>query len=290
MRRRLFFKDKVKQRLFRSVSCSSIFDSLRRFSGKVVIITGSSSGIGQSAALSFADEGASVVIHGQNKERLDKTEKLLLAEGIPPQKLLKVLGSLEDPKTAERIVKDTINKFGRIDILINNAGVLAKPNINNPEAIENLDFIYQVNLRSVILLTQLALPHIEKVKGNVVSVSSTVSVRFSLVTFYALLKAGLDHWTRAMAQQYASKGVRFNAINPGATKTVIFEKNGFTGDLKKLHERWVKKTTPLGRFGEVHEMSAALKFLASEEASFITGVCLMVDGGWSIGSLGMDQI
>uniref|UniRef100_A0A914KKM6 Uncharacterized protein n=1 Tax=Meloidogyne incognita TaxID=6306 RepID=A0A914KKM6_MELIC len=71
MRRRLFFKDKVKQRLFRSVSCSSIFDSLRRFSGKVVIITGSSSGIGQSAALSFAEEGASVVIHGQNKERLD---------------------------------------------------------------------------------------------------------------------------------------------------------------------------------------------------------------------------
>ncbi|KAF7637070.1 hypothetical protein Mgra_00003461 [Meloidogyne graminicola] len=290
MRRRFFFKEKVKQRLFRSVSCSSVLNSLRRFTGKVVIITGSSSGIGQSAAFSFAEEGASVVIHGQNKERLDKTEKLLLAEGIPPQKLLKVLGSLEDPKTADKIIRETINKFGRIDILINNAGVLAKQNISNPESIENLDYIYQINLRSVILLTQLALPYIEKVKGNVVSVSSTISVRYALANYYALLKAGIDHWTRAMAVQYGPKGVRFNAINPGATKTIIFEKNGFTGELKKLHERWVKKTTPLGRFGEVNEMAAALKFLASDEATYITGVCLMVDGGWSIASVGMDQI
>ena len=118
------------------------------FAGKVVIVTGSSSGIGQEAAVMFGREGASVVIHGQDAGRLQKTEDIMTAEGVDPTHILQVLGSLEAEDTPQKIYTATMEKFQRIDVLVNNAGAGIKPGTVDPNDMENLDFIYRVNVRS----------------------------------------------------------------------------------------------------------------------------------------------
>ncbi|KAI1703027.1 enoyl-(Acyl carrier protein) reductase domain-containing protein [Ditylenchus destructor] len=251
-----------------------------RFNEKVVIVTGSSAGIGQAAALDFGKEGASVVIHGQSAERLDKTESLLLDAGIESEKILKVLGSLEDPDTASKIIDQTVQKFGKIDVLVNNAGAGSKPQeITTPDSLDNLDFIYKVNYRSVVALTQLALPYLEKTKGNVVNVSSIAGQRpFQQHTFYASLKAALDHFTRCYADKYGPKGVRINSVNPGPIRTYIFERIGVPG-IEQKSEQYAIENTSLRRFGESPEVSKIITFLASNDASYVTGALWVVDGG-----------
>ncbi|KAI1700918.1 enoyl-(Acyl carrier protein) reductase domain-containing protein [Ditylenchus destructor] len=250
-----------------------------RFNDKVVIITGSSAGIGQAAALDFGKEGASVVIHGQNAERLDKTESILLEAGVVSEKILKVLGSLEDPDTASKIINQTVQKFGKIDVLVNNAGAGSKPQEMNPDSLDNLDFIYKVNYRSVVALTQLALPYLEKTKGNVVNVSSVAGQRpFHQHTFYASLKAALDHFTRCYADKFGPKGVRINSVNPGPIRTYIFERTGVPG-IEQKGEEYAIENTSLRRFGESPEVSKIITFLASNDASYVTGALWVVDGG-----------
>ncbi|KAI1700919.1 enoyl-(Acyl carrier protein) reductase domain-containing protein [Ditylenchus destructor] len=250
-----------------------------RFNEKVVIITGSSAGIGQAAALDFGKEGASVVIHGQNAERLDKTESQLLEAGVPSEKILKVLGSLEDPDTASKIIEQAVQKFGKIDVLVNNAGAGSRPQETNNDSLDNLDFIYKVNFRCVVALTQLALPYLEKTKGNVVNVSSVGGQKpFHMYTFYASLKAALDHFTRCYADKYGPKGVRINSVNPGPIRTYIQERTGIPG-MEQIMEQYAIENTSLRRFGESPEVSKIITFLASNDASYVTGALWVVDGG-----------
>ena len=119
-----------------------------RFDGKVVIVTGSSSGIGQAVLLGFAKEGASVVVHGVNQQRLNDTEALLKSNGIPESRFLTVQGEVQDEKVQEKIIEETVAKFGRIDVLINNAGLGHKKGITDYSAVENLDYVMNVNFRA----------------------------------------------------------------------------------------------------------------------------------------------
>ena len=119
-----------------------------RFEGKVVIVTGSSSGIGQAVLLGFAKEGASVVIHGVNQQRLNDTEALLKSNGIPESRFLTVQGEVQDEKVQEKIINDTVAKFGRIDVLVNNAGVASKGGVSDLSSIENLDYVMSINFRA----------------------------------------------------------------------------------------------------------------------------------------------
>lgn len=149
---------------------------MSRFEGKAVIVTGSSSGIGKEAVILFAEEGASVTVHGQSAERIEATKQRLLQAGVAEDRIVTIQGAIQDKETQHRIVNETVGKFGRIDVLVNNAGVMKKADV--PEgAIENFDFTFDVNVRSVIQLTDLCLPHLQQSKGAIVNVSSMLAVR-----------------------------------------------------------------------------------------------------------------
>uniref|UniRef100_A0A915DQZ0 Uncharacterized protein n=1 Tax=Ditylenchus dipsaci TaxID=166011 RepID=A0A915DQZ0_9BILA len=260
-----------------------------RFTGKVVIVTGSSAGIGQDAAVEFGKEGASVVIHGQNVKRLDKTHALMVEAGVSPEKIHQVIGSLEDPDTPAKIILQAVSKFGKIDVLVNNAGASSKPNEKDPDSLENLDFLFKVNFRSVVELTQLAIPYLEKTKGNVVNVGSVGGARpYHSFTFYCSLKATLDHFTKCYADKYGHKGIRINSLNPGPIKTHIIARGvaGLEGtpELVQKLDEFAAITTSVRRIGQCSEMSNILLFLASDQASYVTGANWLADGGAALQS------
>uniref|UniRef100_A0AC35GGY8 Uncharacterized protein n=1 Tax=Panagrolaimus sp. PS1159 TaxID=55785 RepID=A0AC35GGY8_9BILA len=259
------------------------------FYGKVVIITGSSSGIGQAAAVLFAKAGASVTIHGRSEEGLKKTIDMMLAAGGEKTRIHSVRGPVTDENVLKALIDETIKAFGRIDVLINNVGIANKEGfLMNTRAMENFDYVIEVNLKSIIHLTELAIPHLEKTKGNVINVSSIGSQKTSpQVPFYCIAKAGLDHFARNYAALLAPKGIRVNNLNPGGTSTAFISRHGVPQEMeKKMHEDYTQHI-PLKRFAESKEMAEFLFFMASEKASYLTGQIINVDGGSLINSPAM---
>jgi len=255
------------------------------FSGKIVIVTGSSSGIGRQAALMFAQEGADgLLIHGQSAERLQETQKMLVEQtGIDPSRIVQLIGSMEAEDTPNQIHSAAMERFnGRIDVLVNNAGAGKKPDCADTNSLENLDYLYRVNLRSAVELTQLCMPELIASKGCVVNVSSIAALKtfsFSNGASYGIIKAGMDHFTRNYAAMYGSKGVRVNSVNPGPTETPIFTRHGASPEALRVLDERVKEQTMLERWGQVEEIAECIKFLASSASSYVTGVCLVADGG-----------
>lgn len=263
------------------------------FNGKVVIITGSSSGIGQSAAVLFAKHGASVTIHGRSEEGIQKTKDLLKEAGIQEERILAVRGAVDDEKTLKALIDETVKKFGKIDILINNAAIAQKEGIKDQRSMENLDYLLQINFKrcalnkkkqeiqkiifsSVIHITELAIPHLEKTKGNIINVGSIASQEsVPLFPYYSILKAALDHFARNYAAILAPNGVRVNNLNPGYTQTSFGPRHGYADE--KIDE--IAKGLPLGRRATSEEMAEFLVFMASEKASYMTGQIINVDGG-----------
>lgn len=246
-----------------------------KFNGKVVIITGGSSGIGADAARHLAELGASVAIVGRNAERLNAVVEEIKITGS--REVLPIVADVTND--CQRIIDETIKKFGKIDVLVNNAGILSYGLIADA-GIEAFDKIHNTNVRSVILLSQVAIPHLEKTKGNIVNVSSVAGIRplFNM-SAYCASKAAVDMITKCMALELGSKRIRVNSINPGLIKTPIFEAAGIPEEKIPDHYEANLKMYPIGRVGEVADTSAAIAYLASDEASFITGVSLRVDGG-----------
>uniref|UniRef100_A0A914DP01 Uncharacterized protein n=1 Tax=Acrobeloides nanus TaxID=290746 RepID=A0A914DP01_9BILA len=255
-----------------------------KFDGKVVIVTGSSAGIGQATAVAFAKEGAKVTIHGQNNDRLKATEKLMLEAGSKIEKIWIVSGSVEDEDVLKKIVDETVKKFGKIDILINNVGIAQKPGTTDIFTFDNFDYVFQVNLRSVVKLSWLAMPHLEKTHGNVINVSSIGSLRpYPPTMYYTMAKAALDHFTKTMAVIYGPKGVRVNSLNPGAIETQFMMRHGISAETQKhIFENTMAPNTPMKRVGTPEEMANVLLFLASEQASYMTGSIVVADGGRSL--------
>ncbi|KAI1701806.1 enoyl-(Acyl carrier protein) reductase domain-containing protein [Ditylenchus destructor] len=244
------------------------------FSGKAVIVTGSSRGIGREVALAFGREGAFLTVHGQSKEKLDETVELLRKSGVEEKRIVTVLGPIQDENTTKAIVDETVKKFGKIDV--NNAGVGQLAGAD-PASLENYDYVFSVNVRSVLHLTNLAAPHLSKTKGSVVNVSSICSMITAPVwAHYCMSKAALDHYTRNAAVSLGEQGIRVNSVNPGWTKTDIRSRHGLDED--KIQEAVTGKII-LGRFGEASEIADAILFVASSKASYITGTTIVVDGG-----------
>uniref|UniRef100_A0A914QET4 Uncharacterized protein n=1 Tax=Panagrolaimus davidi TaxID=227884 RepID=A0A914QET4_9BILA len=268
------------------------------YSGKVVIITGSSSGIGQAAAVLFAKAGASVTIHGRSEEGLKKTIDMMLAAGGEKKRIHSVRGPVTDENVLKALIDETVKTFGRIDVLINNVGIANKEGfLTNTRAMENFDYVIEVNLKSflksvfqahIIHLTELAIPHLEKTKGNIVNVSSIGSQKTSpQVPFYCIAKAGLDHFARNYAALLAPKGIRVNNLNPGGTSTAFISRHGVPQDMEKKMSEDYSQHIPLKRFAESKEMAEFLFFMASEKASYLTGQIINVDGGSLINSPAM---
>lgn len=243
---------------------------------KVAVITGSSSGIGRATAALFALNGANVVAVGRNEKELGK----LRDECKSKKGSIRIhLADITEISQLDRLVSETVEHFGQIDVLVNAAGILKNGSIEDT-TLDEWDRMMNINVRSVFLLMQKCVPYLEKVKGNIVNVSSVTGPRaFPNVLAYCVSKAAIDQLTRCSALELASKGIRINAVNPGVVVTNIHKRGGMSDEAYKKFLEHSKKTHPLGRVGKPQEVAELIHFLASEKAGWITGATYEIDGG-----------
>uniref|UniRef100_A0A023FY57 Putative classical n=1 Tax=Amblyomma parvum TaxID=251391 RepID=A0A023FY57_AMBPA len=254
-------------------------EAIVNLSGKVAIITGATSGIGWSTAKLFARLGARLSLTGRREDKLNAIAEKCQEYMPPDTKILQTPGDLIDTKLAETLVETTSKKFGKIDILVNCAGIIGNGNIETT-SLEQYDEMFAINVRSVFHLISLAVPHLITSKGNVVNVSSVTGMRsFPNVLAYCMSKSAVDQLTHCSALELASNQVRVNAVNPGVVITELQKRGGMSEESYKTFLEHSKTTHPLGRVGNPEEVAKTIAFLASDAASFITGVTLPVDGG-----------
>lgn len=245
-------------------------------SGKVVIVTGASSGIGRECVLKFAAAGCKVVAVARSQ---DKLGQLVDQTGALEGQVRPVVADLTRDADIPRIVSETVSAFGGIDILVNVAGVLKNGTILNTST-QDWDHLMNVNVRAPFLLMREAMPYLIERKGNVVNVSSVNGQRaFPGVLAYCASKAALDQLTHCAALEVAEKGVRVNAVNPGVTLTNLHRNSGMQVDAYAGFLERSKSTHPLGRVGRPEEVADLVYFLASPKAGWITGVSYAIDGG-----------
>lgn len=244
--------------------------------GKVALITGATSGIGRATALLFAEAGARVAAVGRDKTALAELSAEIERSG---GEALTIRADVTVDSDAKRIMSETVERFGALDVLVNAAGHISNGTIEDTK-LEAWDAMLNVNLRAVFNLMQQAAPQLEQTRGNVVNVSSVTGTRaFPGVLAYCVSKAGLDQLTRCAALELAPKGVRVNAVNPGVVITEIHKRGGMSEDNYKAFLERSKTTHPLGRVGEAREVAELILFLASEHAAWITGATYAIDGG-----------
>ncbi|CAH0579146.1 unnamed protein product [Chrysodeixis includens] len=244
------------------------------FNDKVVIVTGSSSGIGAAIAIKLAEHGAKVVLVGRNQKKLDQVARKC-------NNPLVITAEVTKQEDVKRIINDTVKHFGKLDILINNAGISNPSSILDDNAIETFKQTMATNLNAVVHLTHLAAPHIIKTKGNIINISSIASMRVTafLGFAYNTSKAAVDHFTRSVASELASSGVRVNSVNPGPVKTDIVENMGKTKVEEEAFWAGVKTQTGLNRVSDPEEIADLVLFLASDKAKGITGSAFVSDNG-----------
>ncbi|XP_030751962.1 uncharacterized protein LOC115879328 [Sitophilus oryzae] len=248
-----------------------------QFAGKVILITGASSGIGAATAKHFAKLGASLVLAGRNKQNLELVaSECKTNNSVEP---LLLTAELTNETETKSLVEKTIEKFGKLDVLVNNAGVLESGSVENTN-LEQYDRVMNANVRSIYQLTTLAVPHLVKTKGNIVNVSSVNGIRaFPGVFAYCISKAAVDQLTRCAALDLAPKQVRVNSVNPGVTFTNLHTRSGMNPEQYEAFIKRSQETHALGRPGKPEEVARTIAFLASDDASFITGASIPVDGG-----------
>lgn len=259
-----------------------------RVKGKVAIVTGAGSigpgiGNGKAAAILYAREGARVMAVDCNLEGAEETMRIIKEEGGD---CIALEADVARSSDCERIVGKCIQFFGRIDILHNNVGIVE---VGGPVEISegNWDRLLNVNLKSIFLTCKYTLPYMEKQRGgSIINISSISSIRhlgYSSVS-YSASKGGIDALTRNIAIQYASKGIRVNAISPGFMSTPMVTKSleetygGDSTEMKKKRDA----QCPMGHQGDAWDVAYAALFLASDEAKYITGTTLVVDGGLTL--------
>ncbi|CAG2179759.1 unnamed protein product, partial [Oppiella nova] len=248
----------------------------RNFTGKVVLVTGSSSGIGEGITKLFSILGANVVVTGRKADDVQRVAKEV--QELSPKKLkpLEVVGDLTQTEFIASLIGNTIKTFGKLDVLVNNAGIhSSQTNITQTDVMQVWDQLFAIDLRAVVELIHESVPHLEKTNGTIIDISSIAALTPLAETLaYGPAKAGLDMITRVLALELGAKGIRVNTINPGTIHTTD------TPDPMSAHVYEIsKKIAPLKRLGQPLDIAKAVAFLASSDASFITGANLVVDGG-----------
>ncbi|CAG2170916.1 unnamed protein product, partial [Oppiella nova] len=181
-----------------------------------------------------------------------------------------------------KVIDTTIEAYGQLDVLVNCAGYMVMANIMDPDYIEKQKGMFDVNLNAVVLLTQLAVKHLAKTNGNIISISSVGAIKPGIgISPVSMSKCAINMFTKCMALELAPKKIRVNAVCLGAIHTPSFETlSNMTGDELKAFKQRLAGKYPIGRIGEPSDVANAVVHLASEHATFITGACMLVDGGY----------
>jgi len=250
---------------------------MKRLSGKVAVVTGGNAGIGEAIAKVFAREGASVVITGRRQGELYRVVSDIVKE---QGKVFAVVGSVTDESHVQEAVRQAVQQFGRLDILINNAGVG-----DFGRRLHEIDdttwaHVLDVNLTGVFRMTRAALPQmLEQGKGVIVNISSVASlIGLPTLPVYAASKGALDAMTRALAVDYAREGIRCNVVNPGLIDTPMAAPLISNPELLDP----ILSHYPIRRAGKPEEVAQMALYLASDEAAWVTGGTFSIDGGMTI--------
>ncbi|QKJ86117.1 3-oxoacyl-ACP reductase [Paramixta manurensis] len=243
---------------------------MERFNNKVVVITGAGSGMGASSAQRFAQEGAKVVLVGRTQAKLDAT----LAR-LAPGDHLAVQADVAQREAVHQLAEKVLQHYGQVDVLVNNAGIHAQGKAHEASD-ETWKKVMSVDLDGVFYCIRAFMPALLKSRGNIINISSVSGLGGDWgMSIYNAAKGAITNFTRSLAMDYGADGVRVNAICPGFTFTdMTKDMKQNQAVLEKFYDR-----IPLGRAGEPEDVAAAIAFLASDDARYITGVNLPVDGG-----------
>lgn len=245
------------------------------FKGRTALVTGGSYGIGQATAIAFASRGANVVIADIVEDPEQATAKAIAAAG---GKSVFVQCDVADAASVKAMVEKTIATFGRLDFAFNNAGVEGAQGNTRDCTEENWDRTIGVNLKGVWLCMKEELPHLLKQGGAIVNCASVAGLMgFPGLPAYVASKHAVVGLTKTAALEYAKEGVRINAVCPGVIKTAMVDR--VTGKDKAVEKQY-ENMEPIGRMGKPEEVAAAVVWLCSGEASFVTEHAMPVDGGW----------
>ncbi|MES1923871.1 SDR family oxidoreductase [Salinisphaera sp. T31B1] len=242
-----------------------------RFKDKIIIITGAGSGMGAATARRMAEEGATTVLVGRTRAKLEA-----LADSLPdPERVLVRPTDVADAADVNALIDETVERFGRLDVLVNNAGVATQSRITETDD-DTWRKLMSINVDGVFHCCRAALPHLIETRGNIVNTSSVSGLSGDWgMSVYNASKGAVSNFTRALALDHGGDGVRVNAVCPSLTRTDmasgVFDNEQL---LAKFRERM-----PLGAGAQPEDIASAIAFLASDDARFITGVNLPVDGG-----------
>ncbi|MBP2831975.1 glucose 1-dehydrogenase [Aquimarina sp. U1-2] len=247
---------------------------MKKLENKVAVITGANSGIGLATAKLFLQEGAKVVVSGRRQEALDEAAKNLNGDFIT------VKADVAKPGDNTILIQKAIDTYGHIDILFLNAGV-APPTPTQDITEEHYNHVFDINVKGPILAVKEALPYL-KDEGTILFTNSVVTQKgFDGLGVYSASKGALRAYQRVLTAEVKSRKIRVNSIAPGPIDTPIYDKMGLPDDVIEEMGKGFAEQVPLGRFGASEEIAKTALFLASDDASYINGVELEVDGGLS---------
>lgn len=252
---------------------------MTRLAGKVALITGGGTGIGRAIALAFGREGAKVAVAGRRKEKLDETLRALERQGSEG---LAIVCDVAKARDAEKAVREAAKKFGKFNVLVNNAGILSVSTIEGISE-DDWDRVMTINLKGPFLMCRAALPEFRKAGGgaivNIGSVLGLVAMKDRAA--YCASKGGVTLLTKAMALDHAEDKVRVNCICPSIVETELVQGLFSASDAGKALRKARIGQIPLGRMGRPEDVAEMAVFLASEESSWLTGAAIPLDGGLS---------
>ena len=249
-----------------------------RLKNKAVIVTGGATGIGEAICKKFASEGAAVVVAGFPEDPVDKVvDEIIKTEGMA----IAFKGDLSMESVAQECVRFSVGALGRLDVLINNAGVFPAVETMEKYPTDVFENMLKNNVRTAFLMTKYALPELQKTKGNIISAGSESGIiGLANNAPYGGTKGFIHAFMRGVAVEQAANGVRANCVCPGAIDTAWTHHE--TSDMSWMMEKQMILSTPIGRRGTPEEVANVYLFLASDEASFVTGSLYVVDGGLTV--------